>query len=94
MPDDDNINKNIPKILSDDSATEKEVLENVEVFYKALTTGDQNAIGSVFSKTQSNEVSEVRPMLFSIFLRMKCSTKYCTEKIISNILVAIVNYRS
>ena len=67
MPDDDNVHKNIPKVLSDDSATEKEVLENVKVFYKALTTGDQNAIGSVFSKTQSNEVSEVRPMLFSIF---------------------------
>ena len=73
MPDDDNINKNIPKILSDDSATEKEVLENVEVFYKALTTGDQNAIESVFSKTPSNEVSEVRPMLFSIFFTNKIS---------------------
>lgn len=71
MPDDDNVNNNIPKFLSDDSATEKEVLENVEVFYKALTTGDQNAIESVFSKTPSNEVSEVRPMLFSMSLRIQ-----------------------
>ena len=78
MPDDDNIHKNIPKILSDDSTTEKEVLENVEVFYKALTTGDQNAIESVFSKTQSNEVSEVRLMLFSIFFtnKMSCQILY------------------
>jgi hypothetical protein len=78
MPDDDNVNNNIPKILSDDSATEKEVLENVEVFYKALTTGDQNAIENVYSKTPSNEVSEVRPTLFSIFFanKMFCQILY------------------
>jgi hypothetical protein len=78
MPDDDNINNNIPKILSDDSATEKEILENVQVFYKALTTGDQNAIESVYSKTPSNEVSEVRPKLFSIFFtnKMFCQILY------------------
>ena len=45
---------------SDTTTSEKEILESVEAFYSALTTGDQNAIESIFSQSTSKEVSEVR----------------------------------
>ena len=41
-------------------AIETELLDAVKSFYKALTTGDQDAIGTIFSESTSKEVSEVR----------------------------------
>jgi len=44
---------------SDTTSAEKEVLETVESFYKALTTGDQDMIERIYSQSDSKEVSEV-----------------------------------
>jgi len=41
------------------TSAEKELLEAVESFYSALTTGDQNVIESIYSPSNSKEVSEV-----------------------------------
>ena len=45
---------------SDTATTEKELLETVKEFYSALTTGNQDAIESIYSQSTSKEVSEVR----------------------------------
>ncbi len=47
---------------SDTTALEKEVLDTVKSFYKALTIGDQDGIESIFSPSKSGEVSEVIEM--------------------------------
>lgn len=44
---------------SDTTTTEKELLETAESFYSALTTGNQDAIESLYSQSTSKEVSEV-----------------------------------
>ena len=45
---------------SETTTPEKEVLQAVKSFYTALTTGDQEGIETVFSQSNSKEVSEVR----------------------------------
>jgi len=44
---------------SDTTASEKEVMDSVKSFYTALTTGDQDTIESIYSPSNSEEVSEV-----------------------------------
>merc|ERR1719253_417741 len=56
---DDEKTKNID---SDNTTSEKEVLELVKSFYAALTTGDQDALESIYSQSNSEEVSEVIDM--------------------------------
>jgi hypothetical protein len=57
---------------SDTTTAEKEVLETVQSFYKALTTGDQDAIERIYSESSSKEVSEVRSIKF---FRKVCITR-------------------
>ena len=57
-------------IDSDKTTSEKEVLELVKSFYAALTTGDQDALESIYSQSNSEEVSEVRTM--GKFIRKVC----------------------
>jgi len=71
--DDDTTKRNGP----DKTTAEKEVLETVESFYKALTTGDQDVIERIYSQSNSKEVSEVR------------SIKYFFEKYVQLEIVCI-----
>mmetsp|Transcript_7649 Transcript_7649/g.15739 ORF Transcript_7649/g.15739 Transcript_7649/m.15739 type:complete len:376 (-) Transcript_7649:17-1144(-) len=48
------------KTFDSDKQAEKEILETVESFYHALTTGDQDTIERIYSSSNSKEVSEVR----------------------------------
>ena len=47
---------------ADTTSEEEEVLAQVKTFYAALTTGDQEGIDTVFSPSNSKEVSEVIDM--------------------------------
>lgn len=64
---DDETSKSID---SDKTTSEKEVLELVKSFYAALTTGDQDALESIYSQSNSKEVSEVRTI--GKFIRKVC----------------------
>jgi len=47
------------KLNSETTTAEKEVLEVVDSFYNALTTGDQDMIENIYSQSNSKDVSEV-----------------------------------